>query len=196
MLEQMGLSEAKDYIKALHALQDDPYRWPDFLTGLPDRTAVLRKIHEVYGKRRGQAVSLVRLVNVEPYLIKYGSTRHVEIIQWAAAILRTTAAHRPGAFVGVLGTHEFALICKAEDADALLKKANQLFRKKSRSFYGPADLKAQALFSYVREGRKVRAGLMDMAHATLRDLESVEISEVIPSLLRDLVLKERDSLRE
>ena len=88
----MGLREAQEYITRLHKLQDNPYNWPDYLTGLPDRAAVLKKIDEVYDKFDRYSVAYVRIVNVHPYLLKYGDSKHAEIIQWAAGLLKTTAA--------------------------------------------------------------------------------------------------------
>ena len=39
----MGFKEAKKYISELHKKQDDPYLWPDYLTGLPDKNAIVQK---------------------------------------------------------------------------------------------------------------------------------------------------------
>ncbi len=39
----MGLAEAKKYIQELHKKQSDPFLWPDYLTGLPDKAAIIKK---------------------------------------------------------------------------------------------------------------------------------------------------------
>jgi hypothetical protein len=43
----MGLTEAKKYIQHLHKKQDNPYLWPDYLTGLPDKSAIIKKMESV-----------------------------------------------------------------------------------------------------------------------------------------------------
>jgi len=180
----MGLKEAKDYIQHLHKLQDDPYKWPDYLTGLPDRAAVLRKLGDVYERPSKFSVSFVRISNVHSYMLKYGSSRHAEIIQWAAAILKTTASGFKGGFVGTVGTHEFVVIARLEHIDELLKKARQLFLKRTRNFYSEKDLKNNYIMNFARDGKKVFIGFIDLVSSTIKNLEDMERSEVIPYLSR------------
>lgn len=183
----MGLKKAGEYIRELHELQDNPFQWPDFLTGLPDRAAVLRKISDVFEKRGKYTVTLVKISNIQSYIIKYGYSRHSEIIQWASAILKTTSEKYRGSFVGVLGTHEFVIISRAEHMEAVLKEARQLFQKKARSFYSPADLKKKYLFSYQMDGKKVIVGFMDLIHATLKNYKGIDKREIIPTLTRSVL---------
>jgi GGDEF domain-containing protein len=177
----MGLREAQEYITKLHKLQDNPYNWPDYLTGLPDRAAVLKKIDEVYDKLDRYSVAYVRIVNVHPYLLKYGDSKHAEIIQWAAALLKTTATSFKGAFVGAVGTHEFAVVAKAKDMKAFLSKSKKLFVKKTRGFYTDSDIQRDYVFSFSRDGEKVLVGFMDLVHVTLEE-PRVERYNVIPYL--------------
>ncbi len=177
----MGLRAAQEYIAKLHKLQDNPYNWPDYLTGLPDRAAVLKKIDEVYDKLDRYSIAYVRIMNVHPYILKYGDSNHAEIIQWAAALLKTIAAPFKGAFVGAAGTHEFAVVAKAKDMKALLSKSRKLFVKKTRTFYSDSDLERDYVFSFTRDGEKVHVGFMDLVHVTLEE-PRVERYNVIPYL--------------
>ncbi len=180
----MGLREAKEYISKLHKLQDNPYNWPDYLTGLPDRAAVLKKVDETYGKLDKYSIAYIRIANIHPYLLKYGDTRHAEIIQWAAAILKTTAVEFKGAFVGTVGTHEFAAVCKTNDMTRFLRKARSLFAKKTLTYYDDADLERSYIFSFSRDGgKKVEVGFMDLVSVTLEE-PRVERFNVIPYLAR------------
>jgi len=179
----MGLKEAREYIRKLHRLQDNPYNWPDYLTGLPDRAAVLKKIDEVYNKLDRYAVGFVRISNIHPYLLKYGDSKHAEIIQWAAAILKTTAEECKNGFVGAVGTHEFAVVCRNRDIREVLKKARALFLKKTKEFYSESDLERQYIFSFNRDGEKVFIGFMDLIYEVLEQ-PRVEKHNVIPYLAR------------
>ena len=69
----MGLTVAKDYIKELHKRQENPYLWPDYLTGLPDKAAIIHRLAEVYPRLGRYAIAYVRVANVHPYLLKYGA---------------------------------------------------------------------------------------------------------------------------
>jgi hypothetical protein len=98
----MVTSEAKKYIQDLHKKQKNPFLWPDYLTGLPDKAAIIKIMDEVFPKLGEYSIAYVRIANIQPYLIKYGPDRHAEIIQWAAAILKTSSDKRPNSFVGTL----------------------------------------------------------------------------------------------
>jgi len=67
----MSLKEAKKYIDELHKKQGNPYIWPDFLTGLPDKAAILLRLDEIYPRMGEYAISLVRIANVNPYRRAY-----------------------------------------------------------------------------------------------------------------------------
>jgi hypothetical protein len=49
----MGLVEARKYIQDLHKRQSNPYLWPDYLTGLPDKAAIIKKMSEIRSKLIG-----------------------------------------------------------------------------------------------------------------------------------------------
>lgn len=157
----MSLKEAKAYIEDLHRKQDDPHLWPDFLTGLPDKAAIARKISEVYDNPGSKCVSFVRIANIHPYLIKYGPDRHADIIQWAAGLLKTSA-DKYKAFVGAYGSHDFIVVSKEEHREKLLKEAMADFAKKAVSFYDAKDVKAGKVISFVAEKHKVEVGLMKL----------------------------------
>ncbi len=177
----MGLKEAKEYIVKLHKLQDNPYNWPDYLTGLPDRAAVLQKITDVYQKLDKYSISYVKIANIHPFILKYGDSYHAEIIQWSAAILKTTALEFKGAFVGAVGTHEFVVIARSEDMKSLLSKAKKLFARKTKGYYSDSDLARNYIFSFTRDGGKVEVGLMDFEFATLEE-PRVDRHNVVPYL--------------
>ena len=156
----MGLKEAKGYIEELHKRQDNPYLWPDYLTGLPDKAAIIKEISATYGKGK-DCVIYVRIANIHPYLIKYGPDRHAELIQWAAAILKTTAG-KYKAFVGALSSHDFIAVCGKAHADDFTQEASKVFGKKALSFYSEEDIKKGRVISFVGEGKKVSVGLMKL----------------------------------
>lgn len=159
----MGVSEARRYIQDLRKKQKNPYLWPDFLTGLPDKAAILARLEEVYPKLGRYAVAYVRIANIHPYLIKYGPDRHAEIIQWAAAILKTTSDRCANSFVGTLSTHDFVIMCETKHLPLLLKEAGTRFRKKAESFYSAADLAKKETLSFSGgRGEKVSVGLMGL----------------------------------
>src|SRR5574340_253924 len=126
----MGLTEAKKYIQDLHKKQSNPFLWPDYLTGLPDKAAIIKKVDEVSPKLGDYSLVYVRIANIHPYLLKYGPEKHAEIIQWAAAILKTTAEKCPQSFVGTLNTHDFIATCRTKNMVKLFDEAREMFRKK------------------------------------------------------------------
>ena len=156
----MGLTEAKKYIQELHKKQDDPYLWPDFLTGLPDRNAIIRKLEHVFPKLGEYSIAYVRISNIHPYLIKYGPDRHAEIIQWAAAILKTTCEKCPECFVGALSTHDFVVMCETNNMVKHIKDAGRLFDKKIKTFYSAEDLRKKTTLSFRRGRENVHIGLL------------------------------------
>ncbi len=156
----MALREARKYITALHKKQADPINWPDFLTGLPDHGAVVRKMDKVYDKLDRYSVVYFRIENIDPYLAKYGTDKHVEIIEWAAAILKICIDKHKG-FVGTVGTHEFLAICRASCTDDVISEVCDLFKKRVRDYYKPSDIEADSVLSFATNGGKhVSLGLM------------------------------------
>jgi GGDEF domain-containing protein len=179
----MGLREAKRYISELRKKQDNPYLWPDFLTGLPDRTAIIEKTSKVFPKLGRYAVSYIRIANIHPYLIKYGTDRHAEIIQWAAAVLKITADKYKG-FVGTFNIHDFVAICEAKKTKDFLAEASQLFEKKAKTFYSKEDLKKKKVLSFLLEGKKIDIGFMKLVAATLDEKPDMPKEQLIPYLGR------------
>ena len=179
----MGLNEAKQYIAELHKKQDNPYLWPDFLTGLPDKNAIIKMISEVYNLLGKQSISMIRIANIQPYLIKYGPDKHAEIIQWAAGILKTTADKNNG-FVGAFCTHDFVAICDEKRSENLIKNASQLFEKKALTFYTKEDLKRGNVFSFIKEGEKINIGFMRLIATTMSEKTSLPKDHIIPYLGR------------
>lgn len=176
----MGLREARRYVDELRKKQKDPYSWPDFLTGLPDRAAVIAKLNEIYPTLGKNAVSYVMISGIDPYLIKYGSSRHLEIIQWAAAALKTAADVR-GGFIGAFG-HDFVVVSAANTIDALVDDASGVFARKAKDFYSADDFKNGKIISYKKEGESVEHGLMKLAYCTIREKTPVPVKGLIPYL--------------
>ena len=157
----METSEAKKYIQELHKKQKNPFLWPDYLTGLPDKPAIIKKMDEVFPKLGEYSIAYVRIANIQPYLIKYGPDRHAEIIQWAAAILKTSSDRNPNSFVGTLSTHEFIGMYQTKKMVKLFDEAREAFRKKVSAFYSKEDLKNDLTLSFDRnDGKKINLGLM------------------------------------
>lgn len=156
----MGITEAKKYIRQLHKKQDNPYLWPDFLTGLPDKAAIIKKLETVFPQLGKYSIAYVRIGNIHPYLIKYGPDKHAEIIQWAAAILSTASARCTNSFVGTLSTHDFIVMCKAKNVPKLLKEAGKTFSRKIEDYYSKDDRKSRTTLSFKRNGEEVKVGLM------------------------------------
>jgi GGDEF domain-containing protein len=157
----MVTSGAKKYIQDLHKKQKNPYLWPDYLTGLPDKPSIIKKMDEVFPKLGEYSIAYVRIANIQPYLIKYGTDRHAEIIQWAAGILKTSADRSSNSFVGTLSTHEFIGMYQTKKMVKLLDEAREAFRKKVSTFYSKEDLKNDLTLSFERnDGKKINLGLM------------------------------------
>jgi len=156
----MGIMEAKKYIEKLRKKQDNPYLWPDFLTGLPDKAAIIKKMEETFPRLGRYSIAYVRIANIQPYLIKYGPDNHADIIQWAAAILKTTCDKCKNCFVGTLSTHDFIMICETKDLVRHMKEAGRVFKKKVESYYTKEDLKNKTILSFKRDGERVDIGLI------------------------------------
>jgi GGDEF domain-containing protein len=158
----MGIAEARKYIQQLHKRQENPDLWPDYLTGLPDKAAIIRRLEKVYPHIGRYAVSYVRITNIHPYLIKYGPDRHADIIQWAAAILKTTCEKCSKCFVGTVSTHDFVIMCETKNMTAHFKEAARIFRKKVEAFYSKEDQSSKTTLSFNKNGEKINIGLMGL----------------------------------
>lgn len=156
----MSLAEARKYIQDLHKRQENPYLWPDFLTGLPDKAAILNKLQEVYPKLGKHAIVYARIANIHPYLIKYGPDKHADIIQWAAAILKTSCDRCSNCFVGTVSTHDFVVMCETRNIEKHLQEIQKTFNKQVQNFYVKEDLKSKTTLSFSRDGKLVRVGLI------------------------------------
>lgn len=178
----MGLNDAKKYISALHKRQDNPLLWPDYLTGLPNTHSIIRMTREAYPKLGKYAIAYICIGNINTYLIKYGADRHAEIIQWAAAILKTTA-DKHNCFVGASSrSHDFVAIGKKQDVKNLLDEASKLFNRKVKSFYDERDLSRKSVFSFVSDGEEVNLGLMKLASSVIDSKTEVPREEILAYL--------------
>ncbi len=178
----MGTTEARKYIKELHKKQENPYLWPDFLTGLPDKAAIIKKLEEVYPQIGVYAVAYVRIANIHPYLIKYGPDKHAEIIQWAAAVLKTTCEKCSKCFVGTVSTHDFVIMCETRNMIKRFKEAAKIFRKQIEKFYTKEDLMRETTLSFSRNGKKINIGLMELK-AVLTDKKlKIEKSRLLQAM--------------
>lgn len=158
----MGIAEARQYIQELHKRQGNPYLWPDFLTGLPDKSAIINNLDAVYPELGKYSVAYVRIGNIHPYLVKYGPDKHADIIQWAAAILKTTCEKCSECFVGTLSTHDFILSCETKNMAKHITEAARIFRKKAETFYAKEDRANKTTLSFQRNGKMVSVGLMSL----------------------------------
>jgi len=180
----MGITDAKKYIRELHEKQADPFLWPDYLTGLPGKAAIIAKLAEVFPVLGRYSVAYVRIANIRPYIIKYGPEKHAEIIQWAAAILKTTCEKCRGCFVGTLNTHDFIVICETKNMTKHLKEAAALFSKKILSYYRDEDIRKGTLLSFKGDGGKVTIGLVKLVAVIADQQPSVPRQDLIQSMGR------------
>ena len=169
----MGLAEARKYITLLHKKQNDPSGWPDFVTGLPGRPATLRQLDLVYPRLGRYAVAYIRISNIYPFLMKYGYERHTDLIEWAAAILKTAAGRVKGSFVGAMDSHDFVVTARRTEIDRILEEARNLFAKKTASMYSPEDRRRHFIISFKAGGAEVRVGLMGLVCARVAEKPSV-----------------------
>ena len=181
----MGLVEAKKYIQDLHKKQSNPYLWPDYLTGLPDKAAIIKKMDEVFPAVGEYSISYIRIANIQPYLLKYGPDKHAEIIQWAAAILKTTYDKCPHSFIGAFNTHDFVGMCKTKNMVKLFEEAQEMFRKKAAAYYSKNDLVKGITLSFDRnDGEKVNCGLMKLIAVVADKKLRVKKSHLIRNMAR------------
>jgi GGDEF domain-containing protein len=181
----MGLLEARKYIADLRRKQNNPYLWPDYLTGLPDKSAILKKLEEIYPNIGKYSVAYVRISNIQSYLIKYGPNRHADIIQWAAAILKTSADSRKNGFAGTLSTHDFIVICECRDMQKLMEQASALFSKRIADYYSKDDMKKQETLSFKKsDGKAIRIGLMKLICVVADKKLPVKKSDLIINMAR------------
>ena len=181
----MGIAEAKKYIQELRKRQENPYLWPDFLTGLPGKAAIIKKLAEVFPRLGKYSIAYVRISNIHPYLLKYGPDRHADIIQWAAAILKTSCARCPKCFVGTLSTHDFIIMCETRDMVKHLAEANKVFKKRIESFYTREDLQNKTILSFNRRGERVNIGLIQLISVVADQPLRIEKSRLIQSMGKD-----------
>ncbi len=176
----MRLSDARKYIQQLRRRQNNPFLWPDFLTGLPDKAAILKKLEDVYPKLGKISVAYVRIANIHSYVIKYGPNHHADIIQWAAAILKTSADRCNNGFVGTLSTHDFMVICQSREMTKLMAEAARLFEKQMRQYYSQKDLKDRTTLSFTRDRETdIKIGLMKLVYIIADTKLSVERGDLI-----------------
>ncbi len=181
----MGLADAKKYIQQLHKKQDNPYLWPDYLTGLPDKGAIIKKLDAVFPKLGKYSIAYVKIGNIHPYLIKYGPDVHADIIQWAAATLKTTSQKCRGSFVGTLSTHDFIVICETKNISKLIKEAGKIFKKRVENYYTKEDLKNRTTLSFTSSsGKKVKIGLITLVSVVVDRKLSVKKTHLIQSMGR------------
>jgi GGDEF domain-containing protein len=180
----MGVAEAKRYIDELHKKQENPYLWPDYLTGLPDKAAIIKRLEEVFPRLGRLSIAYVRLAHIHPYLIKYGPDKHAEIIQWAAAILKTTCEKCNDCFVGTLSTHDFIVMCDTANMTKYLKEAAGLFRKKAGKYYSNEDARNKTVMSFSRNGKKVNIGLMKLVGIIVDNRPPVEKKNLLQHMGR------------
>jgi GGDEF domain-containing protein len=181
----MGLTDAKKYIQDLRKKQNNPFLWPDYLTGLPDKAAIIKKIDEVFSKLGEFSVAYLRIDNIQPYILKYGPAKHAEIIQWAAAILKTSADKFPNSFAGTLNTHDFIIICETKNMVNLIEEARKIFRKKASTYYSQKDLAKGVTLSFDRnDGEKVNLGLMKFIAVVISKKLRVKRSRLILDMAR------------
>lgn len=178
----MGLAEARKYITELHKKQSDPGSWPDFVTGLPGKAAILRQLGIVYPKLGREAVVYLRISNIYPYLMKYGYERHADLIEWAAAILKTTSDRVRGAFVGAMDSHDFVVTARRTEIDGILEEARDLFAKKTASLYSPEDRKRKYIIAFRADGDDVHVGLMGLVGARVAEKPPVARLDFLPYL--------------
>ena len=181
----MGITAARKYITELRRKQSDPYLWPDYLTGLPDKAAIIKKIDEFFPKLGEYSILYVRIANIQPYLLKYGPDRHAEIVQWAAAILKTSSDECQDGFVGTLNTHDFIGLCQSEHAPRMFARARETFRKKAVTYYAKDDVEKGIVISFDRkDGKKVQCGLMTLKAVIMDKKLRVKKHEVIRNMAR------------
>ena len=178
----MGLAEARKYITQLHKKQDDPCCWPDFVTGLPGRPAVMKQMELVYPRLGRDAAAYLRITNIYPYLMKYGYQHHTGLIEWEAAILKTEAGRVRGSFVGAMGSHDFVVTARRTEIDGILEEAGDLFAQKTAPLYSPEDRKRKFIITFKGGDGDVRVGLMGLACARVAEKPPVSRPDFLPYL--------------
>jgi GGDEF domain-containing protein len=188
------LAAAQKYIRELQKKQKDPFGWPDYLTGLPGKSAILKKLETVYPRIGAYGVGYIRIANIYPYLIKYGYDKHAEIISWAAAILKSTSDKCREAFVGTMSTHDFVVMAKSKDLDAILFEASSLFGEKAKSYYSPADRKNGIILSFKLDDKRFCVGLMEFLTCSVKENPPVPRLRLIPHLAHSCSQMENTTL--
>jgi GGDEF domain-containing protein len=180
----MGITEAKKYIRELHEKQADPFLWPDFLTGLPGKAAIISRVEKVFPQLGRFAVGYVRIANIQPYIIKYGPERHADIIQWAAAILKTSCEKCRNCFVGTLNTHDFIVICESKEILKHINEASALFRRKALSYYREEDVRKKSVMSFRGNGGMVTLGLVKLVSIIVDKKVTVPRGDLVQAMGR------------
>lgn len=193
-LNRVELNAAKKYIRELQKRQKDPFGWPDYLTGLPGKSAILKKLDSIYPKLGAYGVSYVRIANIYPYLIKYGYEKHAELISWAAAILQSSAQKHRESFVGTMSTHDFVVIGRAKDIDTLVHDATVLFKRKVKAYYTPADRKNGIILSFRLDNKRICVGLMELISCGISTASHISKTKLIPHLAESCSQLENSTL--
>jgi GGDEF domain-containing protein len=187
---------AKKYLRELRKRQNDPYGWPDYITGLPGKSSILKRLEKVYPRLGAYGVAYVRISNIHPYLLKYGYESHAELIEWAAALLKTAADKFKDAFVGAINTHDFIVIGKSKDLEAAINAAQEAFRTRVRRYYSPQDRKKGFVLSFGTENKGVaNIGLMDLIYCAHKTKTSLPKADLLARLSKECSEKESHPFR-
>ncbi|MDA8156293.1 MAG: hypothetical protein M0Z52_07555 [Actinomycetota bacterium] len=189
------LAQARKYITELHRKQNDPYCWPDYLTGLPGQNAIIRKLEKLYPRLGTYSIAYARISNIYPYLIKYGYKHHADIIEWSAAIFKTAFDNVKDSFVGAIDTHGYVIMAKSRDLDPVLSECARLFGKKTGAYYSPEDRKKGSVLSFHAEGKCVSVGLMGIIYCAMKEKTAIPRRDLIQHLAAMCAKLESESLQ-
>jgi diguanylate cyclase (GGDEF)-like protein len=133
------------------------------LTGLPGNIAIEDEIARRCASGEAVAVCYADLDNFKSYNDRYGFLRGDRALAYTAEVLREVAEATPGTFVGHIGGDDFVLVCPAEDAEDVCRKAIDLFDHGVPGLYDPEDAARGYIEVEDRRRRPIRHPLLSIS---------------------------------
>jgi diguanylate cyclase (GGDEF)-like protein len=108
------------------------------LSGLPGNPTITEEIETRLARAEDFALLYVDIDRFKEFNDHYGFTRGDAVITMLAEVL-THAGGADGRFVGHIGGDDFALLARADEAEALAEQITRRFDEEIRTFYDPED---------------------------------------------------------
>jgi diguanylate cyclase (GGDEF)-like protein len=133
------------------------------LTALPGNLQIEEEICRRFAAGEAFAVCHIDLDGFKAYNDRYGFLRGDEVIARTADLLREASRDLPRAFLGHVGGDDFVLVCDAQRAEEVCRRATEAFDRIAPGFYDDRDAARGWIEVEDRRGQVVRHPLLTMS---------------------------------